>query len=88
VTQAQIDALAEAEQSTLFTPQEKAVVRLAEEVTRGPAATPDCIESLKQLGFEDAAIVELVLTASFYVCVSRFLKSMDVPLESTSPRPP
>ena len=30
---------------------------------------------------DDAAVVELVLTASFYVCVSRFLQSMDVELE-------
>ena len=90
VTQSQIDALAVSGTSVLFTPQEKAVIRLAEEVTRGPAATPACIESLKQQGFEDAEVVELVLTASFYVCVSRFLKSMGVELESaaTSPPPP
>lgn len=81
VTQAQIDALAASEHSALFTPQEKAVIRLAEEVTRGPAASPACIESLKQQGFGHADIVELVLTASFYVCVSRFLKSVDVELE-------
>ena len=81
VTQGQIDALDAWEHSELFTPQEKAVIRLAEEVTRGPAASPDCIESLKRHGFDDAGVVELTLTASFYVCVSRFLKSMGVELE-------
>lgn len=81
VTQAQIDALAVWEHSPLFTPQEKAVIRLAEELTRGPSASPGCIDSLKQQGFGDADVVELVLTGSFYVCVSRFLKSMDVELE-------
>jgi len=55
-------------------------LRLAEEVTRGPAASADCVDSLKQ-HFIDAEIVELTLTASFYVCVSRFLQSMDVDLE-------
>jgi alkylhydroperoxidase family enzyme len=81
VTQAQIDALAAWEDSALFNAQEKAVIRLAEEVTRGPAASPGCIELLRQRGFSEADIVELVLSASFYVCVGRFLKSMDIELE-------
>ena len=81
VTQAQIDALAEWPDSALFNAQEKAILRLADEVTRGPAASSDCIEALKAQGFDASAIVELTLTASFYVCVARFLKSMDVPLE-------
>ena len=81
VTQAQIDALPGWEQSALFDAQERAVLRLAEEVTRGPAASAACIEALRQQVFSDAEIVELTLTASFYVCVSRFLQSMDVDLE-------
>lgn len=80
VTQAQIDALAGWEQSALFDARDKAVLLLAEEVTRGPAASAACIESLKQ-HFSHAEIVELTLTASFYVCVSRFLQSMDVDQE-------
>ena len=80
VTQAQIDALAGWEQSALFDAREQAVLRLAEEVTRGPAASSACIESLRQ-HFSDAEVVELTLTASFYVCVARFLQSMDVDLE-------
>ena len=81
VTQAQIDALAGWEHSALFGAEEKAVLRLADEVTRGPAASPACIDALRQHGFGDAEIVELTLTASFYVCVARFLHSMDVELE-------
>ena len=81
VTQAQIDALPEWEQSELFNAQEQAVLRLAEEVTRGPGASAACISALKQQAFSEAEIVELTLTSSFYVCVSRFLQSMDVDLE-------
>jgi len=81
VTQAQIDVLEAWEQSELFGAQEQAVLRLAEEVTRGPAASAACIQALKQQGFSDAEVVELTLTASFYVCVARFLQSMDVDLE-------
>ncbi len=80
VTQAQIDALPTAEDSALFSREEKAVIRLAEEVTRGPGASAACIEALKQ-HFDHAEIVELTLTASFYVCVGRFLQSMDMDLE-------
>ena len=81
VSQAQVDALEDWEQSELFAAQEQAVLRLADEVTRGPAASAACIQSLKQQGFSDAEVVELTLTASFYVCVARFLQSMDVDLE-------
>jgi alkylhydroperoxidase family enzyme len=85
VSQAQIDALPSWEHSALFDAKEKAVLRLAEEVTRGPAASAACIEALQEHGFSEAEIVELTLTASFYVCVSRFLKSMDVDLEEGLP---
>ncbi|MFT3802015.1 MAG: carboxymuconolactone decarboxylase family protein [Burkholderiaceae bacterium] len=81
VTREQIDALDDWQQSALFDDQEKAVLRLADEVTRGPAASAECIEALKRQGFDAADIVELTLTASFYVCVARFLQSMEVPLE-------
>lgn len=81
IPQAQIDALEEWSTASLFNASERAVLRLADEVTHGPGASPECIEQLKQQGFDAEAIVELTLTASFYVCVSRFLLSMAVPLE-------
>jgi len=82
VPQAQVDALNdEWRNSALFSAPEKAVLRLADEVTRGPGASAECIAALGQQGFSDTEITELTLTASFYVCVSRFLHSMDVPLE-------
>jgi alkylhydroperoxidase family enzyme len=82
VTQAQIDALDDRwADSASFDEQEKAVLRLADEVTRGPGASAGCIAGLRQQGYSDAEVTELTLTASFYVCVSRFLQSMDVPLE-------
>jgi alkylhydroperoxidase family enzyme len=81
VAQAQVDALGDDWPACpLFDEPEKAVLRLADEVTRGPAASEDCIAALRR-HFADAEVVELTLTASFYVCVSRFLRSMDVDLE-------
>lgn len=81
VSQAQIDALADWSSSPLFDASQRAVLQLADEVTRGPAASHGTLQQLKHSGFDDAAIVELVLTASFYVCVGRFLQSMDIELE-------
>jgi alkylhydroperoxidase family enzyme len=80
VPQAQIDALASWQESPLFDAVEKAVLRLAEEVTRGPAASEACIAELKR-HFAPEAVVELVLTSAFYVCVARTLLSLDVDLE-------
>ena len=88
VSQAQIDAIASGDacvDSALFNPQEKCVLRLAGEITRGPAATAASIEALRSNGFDEADIVELTLTASFYVCVARFLQSMGVELEAGQP---
>lgn len=80
ITQAEIDHLAHWQTVATFTAGEKAAIRLAEEVTQGPAASADCMDALKG-HFNNEEIVELVLTASFYVCVGRFLKSMDIQLE-------
>ncbi len=81
VDEAQIDALRDWRNSGCFDQRERAVLQLADEVTRGPAASAQTVAQLKANGFDDEAVVELVLTASFYVCVSRFLQSMDVELE-------
>lgn len=81
VSQQKIDALADWQSTSLFDARERAVLRLADEVTAGPGASAGCIKSLSDCGFDEASVVELVLTASFYVCVSRFLQSMAVPLE-------
>ena len=86
VSQAKIDALADWRSTSLFDATERAVMRLAEEVTKGPGASADCIAELRECSFDDTAVVELVLTASFYVCVSRFLQSMEVPLEGHAER--
>ena len=80
ITHGEIDRIADWRTVATFAPDEKAAIRLAEEITQGPAASADCVEELKR-HFDNEEIVELVLTASFYVCVGRFLKTMDVELE-------
>ena len=82
VAQAKIDALAAWSDSPHFDDAERAVLRLADEVTDGPGASAACIDALKRQ-FTEPEVVELVLTASFYVCVGRVLRSMDVELENS-----
>jgi len=81
VSRTQIDALEHWREADCFDARQRAALRLAEEVSIGPAATPAAIAELRACGFTDAEVVELTLTASFYVCVARFLGSMDMPLE-------
>lgn len=80
VSQAEIDGLGNWPTVTSFTAAERLAIRLAEEVAEGPQASAETVEALKR-HFSEAEIVELTLTACFYVCVARFLASLDVDLE-------
>ena len=77
LTQPQIDALAGWRGSDAFSPRERAVLAVAEEIARGPAASEVSMAELKQ-HFPDSEIVELTLTACFYVLVTRFIFSMGI----------
>lgn len=80
VSQARIDALHNWQASPLFDEAERAALRMAEEVTKGPGASAETMAELACHYGADAQ-VELVLTASFYACVGRFLTSFAVELE-------
>ncbi len=80
VSEDKLNALKDWSASTLFSAQERAVLRLADDVGQNPGASEATIEELKTL-FSPSDIVELTLTASFYVCVSRMLTSLDVDIE-------
>lgn len=80
VSQEKIDALDTWSGSALFSAQERSVLRLAEEITRGPGASEAAMKEARA-HFSESDIVELVLTSSFYACVGRVLHSLDVPLE-------
>ncbi len=80
VQQSEIDQLKQNEVPVSLTDAERCALQLAKEITLGPEASSECIDALKS-HYTEEEIVELVLTASFYVCVGRTLKSLDVPLE-------
>lgn len=83
VSPERIEAVKAWQRSPLFTAAERASLRLADEVTLGDGASEDCIAQLRG-HFSDSEVTELLLTACFYVCVSRFLKSAGVELEAGS----
>ena len=80
VPERKVHALSDWRASDLFTIEERAALRLAEEIAAGGAASAEAVEELKPF-FSPEEIIELTLTASFYVCVSRFLESMAVDVE-------
>jgi len=79
------------EESDLFSPEEELVLELATELTRGGHLDAGTLARL-QATCGDAQTVELVLTISFYSCVSRVLAGLHVPLEpgdtGADPLPP
>lgn len=80
LTEDKLHALKDWPASDLYSAEERAVLQMADEIAKGPGASEATIAQLKAL-FSASDIVELTLTASFYVCVSRLLTSLDVDIE-------
>jgi len=80
VTEEKLNALRDWRSSDLYSSQERSVLQMADEISKGPGASDVTIEELKA-HFSPPEIVELTLTASFYVCGSRLLTSLDVDVE-------
>jgi alkylhydroperoxidase family enzyme len=81
VSEAQLGDLARWRDSKRFNDQERAVLAMADAVTRG-GKLPDIVHADLKRHFKDGEVVELVLTAAFYNCVSRTLLALEVPLEA------
>lgn len=80
VPQAQIDDLAEWSTSDSFDATERAAIDVAEQITRGPGASPAAMRELARR-FAPEETMELVLTVALYPCVSRIIYSMGVEIE-------
>jgi len=90
VVQAKVDAVPHWRDSALFDEVEREVLALADEIVDGPGAGEATVAALRARYGQKGA-VELVMTASFYVCVGRFLMSMGIEPETThavTPLPP
>lgn len=80
VSEAQLADLPRWRDSKRFNERERAVLGLADAVTRG-GKLPDAVHTDLTRHFKNGEIVELALTAAFYNCVSRTLLALEVPLE-------
>ncbi|CAG8183156.1 unnamed protein product [Penicillium olsonii] len=69
--------VAELEKSPL-TPQQRAVLRYTDQMTRTITVQDDVFAELKTVGYDDREIVELTTGIAGYNCVSRFLVALDV----------
>lgn len=87
VPKAKLDALPDGAAAPVFDADERLLLALADEIVDGPGASAATVAALRERFGEDG-VVELVLTASFYVCVGRFLRSMDIEPEPDHPVTP
>ena len=77
VTQAQLDALAAWRESDAFDARQRAVLALADAMTRD-VHVPDEVFAAVRTAFDNRLIVELTATIAAYNMVSRFLEAMQI----------
>jgi alkylhydroperoxidase family enzyme len=77
VSVAQLEQLDRWRDSDLFSPDERAALALADELTTGLDVADDTWAALAER-FPPSELVELVLTVSFYACVSRALHALQL----------
>jgi 4-carboxymuconolactone decarboxylase len=75
ITQEQLAELQEWPQSNRFSEEEEIVLALTDGLTERLEVTDDVFSELQRL-FSERQIVELVVTAAFYSCVSRVLTGL------------
>lgn len=77
VTPAQIEALSDWRESSVFTPAQRAVLAYAEQITRELDADDATFAAVRE-HFNDQELMELTTTVGFYNMVSRILKTLRV----------
>ncbi|MEI2417500.1 carboxymuconolactone decarboxylase family protein [Orrella sp. JC864] len=77
VSQAQLDALPQWEQSDLFDARQRAVLAYTDAMTR-TVQVPDAVFAAVQAHFDHRELVELTATVAAYNMVSRFLEALQV----------
>jgi AhpD family alkylhydroperoxidase len=77
LAQAQLDALAAWEASDRFSDVERAVLALADTMTRDVQVPEACLAAVR-LHLDDAGVVELVATIAAYNMVSRFIEALGI----------
>ena len=77
VTEAQLEALDDWGSSSAFSAAERAALACTDEIVLDGGAAQRSVAGLRE-HFATGECIELLLTASFYVCVSRMLNSLGI----------
>lgn len=83
ITQAQVDALDGWRESNLFSPDERLVLQLADELALQPGASASTMEGLRSR-FGETHLMEILVTGAYYCGVARVINSLDLDLEPGS----
>lgn len=83
VAQEKMDALADWQNATVFSPLERRILNLTDEMTKSVHVDKGLVEALRA-DFSDQELVELVATVAAYNMVSRFLEAFGI--HSDDPR--
>ncbi len=74
-------------QSAKISPRRQAMLRYAVKLTREPAAmTAKDVDVLRQTGFSDRDILDIVEVIAYYAYANRIVDGLGVPLESWIPQ--
>ncbi|MET3353156.1 carboxymuconolactone decarboxylase family protein [Xanthobacter autotrophicus] len=76
-TKAQVDALADWQDSALFSPRERAVLGYVDAMTRQIQVPPEVFAAVRDV-CDDRELVELTATIGAYNMVSRFLEALEI----------
>ncbi len=85
MTAAQIEALTEYTTSDVFDQTQRAVLTAVDELTTTGRLSTGNFTALEQ-EFDPGCLVEIILTISFYSCVSRFLAAFEIDIEPATGR--
>lgn len=86
ISREQLEGLDQWRGSELYDAQQRAVLAMTDELTLDGVLTDESWQTLsEQFGTQDC--IDLILTSSFYSCVSRVIAALRIPLESDE-RPP
>ncbi|MSV30378.1 MAG: hypothetical protein EXQ52_16795 [Bryobacterales bacterium] len=77
LTDSELDALADAASSTLFTPAEQAALAYAETVTRDSSVPDGLFENLRAR-FSEEQIVEMTATITWEICAAKFNRALAI----------
>lgn len=80
VSETKLEALDQWRDRDVFSPTERLVLEMADQLV-ATTRLDDIVWQALAAEFDPRQLVELVLTASFYACVSRVLGGLAVPLE-------